>query len=155
QELPSPALVAAVKAGALQLAVLNEPFVTVGIRNGLWGQPVYNTPRELGPYIWTSINVRADTIDKQSGLTSRFMRAMIKGLKAIYADPRAAITVAKSEFPAMSAEDVSAAIKRSLDDELWSRDGLVTPQAWDTAQKVARGAGLLKQDVAYSDIFDM
>ncbi len=55
----------------------------------------------------------------------------------------------------MSSEDLKATLDRSFADNLWSKDGMVLPAAWTTAQEVVRTAGLLKQDVAYDDIIDM
>ena len=52
-------------------------------------------------------------------------------------------------------EDLTAAIERSLADQLWSQDGYVEPVAWTTAHDVVRTVGLLKEDVAYGDVIDM
>jgi NitT/TauT family transport system substrate-binding protein len=55
----------------------------------------------------------------------------------------------------MPLDDLKATLDRSFADEMWSKDGLVAPQAWDTAKAVVLNAGILKQDVPYDDIFDM
>jgi NitT/TauT family transport system substrate-binding protein len=154
-EVPSAAILAAIKAGQAQIGVVNEPLVTQGIRNGIWGEPIYNVPRELGPYAWATLNVRADTLTKEPKLVERFMRAMVKGLKAIHADPAAAVAVAKLEFPTMSEQDLTAAIDRTLKDDVWSKDGSVDEAAWTTAQTVVLDAGILKKSVPYNDLFDM
>ena len=154
-ETSSAAIIAAAKAGQVELGVVNEPLVTRGIRSGIWGEPVYNIPLELGPYAWATVNVRADTIAKQPQLVERFMRALVKGLKATYSDTRQTVTIAREEFPTTPVEDLTAAVERSLADQLWSKDGFVEPQAWTTAETVVRAAGLLKQDVPYGDIMDM
>lgn len=154
-EIPSAAIVAAVKSNQVLFGVVNEPLVTQGIRNGIWGEPIYNIPTELGPYAWATINVRADTIEKQPQLVERFMRALAKGLKATYSDPKETLAIAKQEFPTMAGEDLTAAIERSMADQLWSKDGFVEPAAWTMAHDVVRAAGLLKQDVPYADVMDM
>ncbi len=154
-EIPSAAIVAAIKSNQVQFGVVNEPLVTQGIRNGIWGEPIYKTPVELGPYAWATINVRADTIEKKPQLVERFMRALTKGLKATYSDRQETIAIAKREFPTMAVEDLTAAVERCLNDELWSKDGFVEPAAWATAHQVVRDAGLLKQDIPYADVMDM
>jgi NitT/TauT family transport system substrate-binding protein len=154
-EIPGAAILAAAKAGRVQLGVLNEPLVTQGIRNGIWGEPIYNVPAPLGPYAWATVNVRADTIVSQPLLVERFVRALVKGLKATYSDRAATITVAQQEFPTMAVEDLTAAIERCQADEVWSKDGFVDPAAWTMAQNVVRGAGLLAQEVPYADAIDM
>ena len=101
-EMPSTAIVAAMKAGRIQVGVVNEPLVTQGIRDSIWGEPIYAVPVELGPYAWATVNVRADTITHQPGLLERLVRALGKGLNATYSDPLASVGVAKQEFPTMA-----------------------------------------------------
>jgi hypothetical protein len=38
---------------------------------------------------------------------------------------------------------------------MWSKDGMISPKAWDTAEAVVLGATILKQPVPYDDIIDM
>lgn len=154
-EIPSAAIVAAIKAGQVQLGVVNEPLISQGIHSGIWGEPVYNVPAELGPYAWATVNVRADTIEKQPQLLGRLVRALVKGLKATYSDPAATIAIARQEFPTVPAEVLAAAMQRCLTDRIWSTDGSVDQAAWTTAENVVRSAGLLKQDVPYAGLFDM
>jgi hypothetical protein len=40
-------------------------------------------------------------------------------------------------------------------DELWSRDGIISRQAWDTASAVVRATGILRADIKYDEIIDM
>jgi NitT/TauT family transport system substrate-binding protein len=84
-----------------------------------------------------------------------FVRGMVKGLKHLYADPKDAADIAKKQFPTMAADDLKAALDRSLADEMWSKDGMISPAAWDTAKAVVREAGMLKTDVKYDEIIDM
>ena len=59
---------------------------------------------------------------------------MVKGLKYLYADKAGSAEIAKKQFPTMPLEDLSATLDRSFADEMWSKDGMITPQAWDTAR---------------------
>ena len=45
-------------------------------------------------------------------------------------------------------------LERTFKDELWSKDGSISQQSWETASAVAREAGILKQDVKYDEIID-
>ena len=78
-----------------------------------------------------------------------------RGFNATYSDPLATVGVAKQEFPTIALEDLTAAVKRCLADQLWSKDGFIEPAAWTMAQNVVRSAGLLKQEVPYEDVIDM
>lgn len=146
---------AAMKAGRTQVIVATEPQITQGIRQGLFEEPFYNVPRELGSYAYSTLNVRLDSITKQPETVSKFVRAVMKGLQATYANPVEAAEVARKEFPTMPPEDLKATIDRSFKDEIWSRDGLVSQQAWTTSKSVVMDAGMLKQDVPYAGVIDM
>jgi NitT/TauT family transport system substrate-binding protein len=154
-EVANSAAIAVVKAKQAQIGVATEPFVTQGIRNNIWNEPFYNVPKELGPYAYSTINVRLDTIQKDPDLVRAFVRGMVKGLKFTYANPDEAADIAKKQFPTMPLEDLKATLDRSFKDEMWSKDGMISRQAWDTGSSVVREAGILKSDVKYDDIIEM
>ena len=154
-EIANGAEVAAVKAGATDLGVTTEPMLTRGIVEGIWDEPFYNVPKELGPYAYSTLNIRQESIKTEPKVVAAFVKGVIEGLKFTYAHPDEAVAVAKQEFPTMASADLTATMNRAFADKLWSKDGLVAPAAWDTAKKVVRSAGLLKQDVAYDDVIDM
>jgi NitT/TauT family transport system substrate-binding protein len=154
-EVANSAVLATMKGGQAQIGVATEPFVTQGIRQNLWAEPFFNVPKELGPYAYSTINVRLDTMQKDPGLAKAFVAGMVKGLKFTYGNPDEAAAIAKAQFPTMALEDLKATLDRSFKDEMWSKDGLISRAAWDTAKSVVREAGILKSDVPYDDIIDM
>jgi len=121
----------------------------------VWGEPFYNVPKELGPYAYSTLNVRLDTIQKDPELVRTFVRGMIKGLKFTYASPDEASAIAKAQFPTMAQDDLRATLDRSFKDEMWSKDGMISKPAWTTAKSVVMEAGILKSDVGYEEIIDM
>lgn len=154
QELSTAAGLAAIKAGAADVAVVTEPLLTRGVREGLWDEPFFNIPMELGDYAYSTLNVRKESIDTEPLVVAGFVRAVVKGLKATYANPAMAADVAKKEFPTMALDDMKATIDRSFADSIWSRDGKIAPAAWTTSAKVVRAANILKTDVGYAEIID-
>jgi NitT/TauT family transport system substrate-binding protein len=154
-ELTAAGVVAAVKTGNAQIAVIQEPQITQGIRQNNWGEPFFNFPKEQGAYAYSTLNVRLDSIQKDPDTVQRFVRAVVKGLKATHADPAETAVIAKKEFPTMAVDDLKATLDRSFSDQLWSKDGFVSREAWATAHNVVRGADILKQDVGYDDVIDM
>jgi NitT/TauT family transport system substrate-binding protein len=38
---------------------------------------------------------------------------------------------------------------------MWSKDGMISKEAWATGSSVVREAGILKTDVKYEEIIDM
>jgi NitT/TauT family transport system substrate-binding protein len=154
-EVPNSTVPAVVKSGQAQIGASLEPLIAQGIRQGFWSEPFYNIPKELGPYAFSTFNVRLAEIQKDPELVRAFVRGMLKGLQFLYAKPAEAAEIARRQFPTMPLDDLKAALDRSFKDELWSRDGVISRPAWATAQDVVRAAGLLTADVKYDDIIDM
>jgi NitT/TauT family transport system substrate-binding protein len=154
-ELATAGIMAALKTGSAQIGVLSEPMLTQGIRQGLWAEPVYNVPVELGPYAYSTLNIRQESIVNEPEVVKGFVRAVSRGLKSTYDNPAEAAEIARKEFPTMALEDLKSTLDRSFKDEIWSKDGTIAQEAWTTGKSVVMEAGILKQDVPYSDIIDM
>jgi len=154
-EVTSAAALAAIKTKNADIAVVSEPLLTRGIREGIWDEPFYNVPKELGDYAYSTLNIRKESIDTEPAVVAGFVKAIVKGLKFTQENPRQAAEIAKKEFPTMALEDLQATIDRAFADSLWSPDGKISQAAWTTGSKVVRNADLLKSDVAYGDIIDM
>jgi NitT/TauT family transport system substrate-binding protein len=154
-ETANSATIAVVRGKQAQIGEATEPYVTQGVRNGVWGEPFLNIPKELGPYAYSTFNVRLETIQKDPELVRAFVRGMVKGLKFLYANRDESAEIAKKQFPTMPLEDLKATLGRSFKDELWSKDGMISRPAWTTASAVVRGADILKTDVSYDEIIDM
>ena len=92
---------------------------------------------------------------KTPDLVAGFVRGMMKSLKFVQENHDEAAELAQKQFPTMALEDLKATLARSFADEMWSKDGMVSRAAWDTAKSVVMGAGILKTDVGYDEIIDM
>lgn len=154
-EMTTSAVLAAIKGGRAQIGVTSEPLLTQGVKAGLWSEPIVNIPRELGPYAYSTLNVRLESVVKEPELVEKFVRGVVQGIKFTYADPEGAAAVAKKEFPTMPLADLKATLDRSFADALWSRDGSITAASWNTGESVVLAAGILKKPVPYDDIIDM
>jgi NitT/TauT family transport system substrate-binding protein len=155
QEVPNSAVLPALKTNAAQIGVTTEPFLTQGIKVGIWGEPIINIPKELGPYAYSTLNVRFESIQKDPESVRKFVAGVVKGLKFTYENKDEAVKIAKKEFPTMADEDLMATLNRSFADEIWSKDGSISRKSWETASSVVLAAGILKQEVAYDQIIDM
>jgi len=154
-EMPNSAVPASVKAGKAVIGVSTEPMITQGIKQGFWTEPFLNIPKELGPYAYSTINIRQESIKKEPEVVRGFVRGMMKGLKFLYADQHGAAEIAKKQFPTMALDDMKATLDRSFADEMWSKDGMISRESWDTGKAVVMGANILKTDVKYEEIIDM
>lgn len=152
------AMLSIVKQGQAQIAITSEPVLTQGVQQGIWAEPFYNVPKELGPYAYSTLNVKVDSIKSNPQLAEKFTRAVIKSLALVRDDHDAALAVARKEFPTLDPALLKTTLDRSYADSLWEYTGRITPQSVDTALAVVRAAGVLKdQDkpVQYSSIVDM
>jgi NitT/TauT family transport system substrate-binding protein len=154
-ETANSAILAAVRGKQAQLGCSTEPFITQGVRQSIWSEPFFNVPKELGPYAYSTINIRLDSIKKEPEVVRGFVRGMVKGLKFLYANKDESAEIAKKQFPTMPLEDLKATLDRSFADEMWSKDGMISKAAWETGKAVVMEAGILKTDVGYDEIVDM
>jgi NitT/TauT family transport system substrate-binding protein len=154
-ETANSAILPAVRAKQANIGCSTEPFVTQGVRSNVWGEPFINIPKMMGPYAYSTFNVRLDSIQKTPELVRGFVRGMMKSLKFVDGNHDESAELAKRQFPTMALDDLKATLSRSFADDLWSKDGTVSRASWDTAKAVVMGAGLLKTDVKYDEIIDM
>ena len=154
-ETANSAVLATIRGRQAQIGCVTEPFITQGVRQSICSEPFFNVPKELGPYAYSTINVRLDSIRKEPEVVRGFVRGMMRGLKFLHADRSGAADIAKKQFPTMALDDLKATLDRSFADDMWSPDGLITRAGWDTGKAVVMDAGILKTDVAYDDIIDM
>lgn len=154
-ETSNPGILAAVAGGQGDIGVISDPELTQGVRKGVWQEPFYNVPKELGPYAYSALNIRLDSIQKEPQVVTGFVHAVMRGLDFANKNPKEATRIAKEWFPTMPDEDLTATIDRTIADHLWSPDGMISEQAWKTGKAVVQAAGLLKEDVPYDAVIDM
>ena len=112
-ETANSATIAVVKGRQAQIGEATEPYVTQGVRQSIWSEPFINVPKELGPYAYSTFNVRLDTIRKDPALVRTFVRGMVKGLKFLYANRDESADIAKKQFPTMPLDDLKATLSRT------------------------------------------
>lgn len=144
---------AAVRAGQADIAMLNEPLITQGVRQGIFNAPFVGMPQLLGPFAYTTVNVPFDLIERQPAVVEGLVRGLRRGLEITFADPAETRAMARAEFPNLSAEDLEAIIARSLSDNLWERSAAIPREAWASLHRVVREGGLLDRDMPYEEIF--
>jgi len=137
------------------VGVTNEPFISIGVRQGIWGQPIFDAATEFGPYADTAVSVLSESIEKAPARTRRLVRAVVRGLIYVNTHQDEILAFAKSEFPTASQEDLQAALSRAFADKVYSTDGFIPQEAWTTGEAVVLQAGILKKRVGYDEVVDM
>ena len=156
-ETSHPAVLAAVASKQADFGITNEPFLTQGNTRSMWRGPIWSAPKELGPYIFTAINVPLKTIENDPKSVKGFVRAVLRGSRFAMdkANRVELITIGKKEVPTLSDDDIGAIIDNAHGYQLWSPDGQITPEMWQTAHTVVRSTGILDKDIGYAEVIDM
>ncbi|MGP4019313.1 ABC transporter substrate-binding protein [Saccharopolyspora sp. 5N708] len=144
--------------GQADVAVVADPVLAQGVAQGVWQEPFFSPPSGLGPYAYSTVNVRTDTATGDGAATTRkFVQGMLEALAVVRDDRQAATEVAKKEFSNLPPEVVEATLQRAYADQLWEYSGDISEQAVATALTVVRRAGVLKdgdRPVGYADVVD-
>ncbi len=153
-EVENSAIPTIISEGQGDIAVISDPILEQGINEEIWNEPFYNVPKELGPYAYSTINVRLDTIENNPEEVIGFMEGLVKGLDYIENNPEEALVIAKQLFPTMDEAIIEAMMTRALDDGHWEFSGQITEESIITNLKVVENAGMLEAQINYEDIVD-
>jgi NitT/TauT family transport system substrate-binding protein len=145
---------AAMQAGATDIAMVTEPMITRGVQEGVWQPPFASMPQELGLFAWTTLNVPQTLIDADPALVQAMVDASLKGLAYVTSDPEGARAIAREEFPTLPPDDLEAMLASTMANGMWQADGAIPPEAWDRTKSIVTIAGLLEEDVLYESVFD-
>lgn len=131
-----------------------EPQISEGITAGIWEEPFVKFP-DLGDYAYSVIGVKRSTMEKDPETCEKFVRAMLRGLKAVQEDRALAERILALEFSTLTEEGREAALNRAYEDHLWSPDGVISQQAVDTLMDVLMTSGLYEGGYTYEGLVDM
>ena len=131
-----------------------EPQISEGVTAGIWEEPFVAFP-DLGDYAYSVIGVKQSTIDNDPETCEKFVRALMKALKAVDEDHDLAAKVLAIEFDTLTDEGRQAALDRAYADSLWSVDGVISHAAVDTLMEVVISSGLYEGDYDYDELVDM
>lgn len=148
------AVVSLVESGQADIANGGEPQITEGINKGVWNEPFYSFP-SLGDYPYSVISVKKSTIENEPEVVESFVKAMLKGLKAVDEDPELAMEALKKEFPTTSDDRLKASLDRAYADQLWSKDGFISEEALAKPMDVVEKTGVYKEGYKYEELIDM
>lgn len=131
-----------------------EPQISEGVTAGIFEEPFVAFP-DLGDYAYSVIGVKRSTMEQQPETCLRFVRAMMKALKAVQDDHELAASVLELEFPTLTEAGRQAALNRAYVDNLWSADGIISRQAVDTLMEVVISSGIFDGTYDVDALIDM
>ena len=154
-EVDSPVIPVTVGAKQADFGVSSEPFISQGVKKGIWGQPVFSAATQFGPYADTAVSVAGTSVEKNAKNVRGLVKGVMRGLIYANANPKEVLDIAKLEFPTASEEDLVASLDRAFADQIFSTDGFIPVEAWTNGEAVVRQAGILKVPVSYDEVIDM
>jgi NitT/TauT family transport system substrate-binding protein len=132
-----------VKSGKADIAVTSEPVIGKGVKEGVWGEPFVNLPKELGKFAYSDIVTSKANVQKDPKTVQAFDAALAKGMDYVMHNKAGAMKIAVKEFPSMTPAVIQATLDRTYADKFW--DGIeISVSGLDLDLTVARKAGLLK-----------
>ena len=131
-----------------------EPQIMEGVTAGIWEEPFVKFP-DLGDYAYSVIGVKKSTIENDPDTCLKFVRAMMKALQAVQEDHDLAARILEKEFSTLTEEGRAAALTRAYEDNLWSPDGVISPEAVTMTMTVLQASGLYESDYTYEELVDM
>ncbi|MDQ0207355.1 ABC transporter substrate-binding protein [Alkalicoccobacillus murimartini] len=154
-EVDQSSIPSVISEGEGEVAIVADPILQQGINEGIWGEPIYNVPQELGDYAYSTMNVQLETIEEHPEQVEAFVEGMKKGLAFIRDNPEEALETATEEFSTIDDDLLEAMMQRALDDEHWEFSGEITEDSISTNLKVVVNADMLEADaVSYDDIVE-
>jgi NitT/TauT family transport system substrate-binding protein len=154
-EVDAAAIPSVLQQGQGDIAVVSDPILTEGIMEGIWQEPFYNVPQELGPYAYSTINVTLESIEEEPEVAQAFVDGMLKALEYVRDNYEGAVEIAKKEFPTMDEDVLKATIDRAYEDGHWEYSGQITEESVLTNLEVVKNAGMLEEEISYEQIVDM
>jgi NitT/TauT family transport system substrate-binding protein len=132
-----------VKSGQADIAATSEPVLGEGIKEGVWGQPFVNLPKELGKFAYSDIVTSKANVQKSPKTVTAFDAALAKGMDYVMHNKAGAKKIAIKEFPSMAPSVIQTTLDRTYADKFW--DGInITDAGLNLDLTVARKAGLLQ-----------
>lgn len=133
-------------AGQAKVAVMYEPGLDQAVAKGM--KVVLGFPKLYGPYAFSAITARKN-VDPDTA--QRFVNGLQQALAYMHANPKAAIEIAKKDFPTIEPVVIESAVKRMLAEGVYPKSVQVTPEALKVAMDTQIALGNLQAQPKYDE----
>lgn len=142
--------------GKGDIAGVREPILSRGIISGFWQEPFYSVPKVVGPYTFAAINTTYANI-KDAPTCQAFVNGIRAAGELMKKNHDITLKAVKKEFPDLSDQIASMAVKSSYEDHMWSVDGYISPKAFEVALDVVKAGGSMPPGakITYDQCVDM
>lgn len=144
--------IAAMLAGQADVAIAYEPGVAQA--EGQGAKIVFDFASYIGPFCNTGIEVLNETIKSKPEIVQALCNGFELSMRRVYGDPAYAKTVAKQEFPDLSAAIVDRAIDAELEYKIPAQSVVVDRASWDNLIKMQIYLKNIKGTSTFDQIVD-
>lgn len=144
--------IAAMLAGQADVAIAYQPGVAQAEDQG--AHVVFDFANAIGPFCNTGIMVLNDTITGKPEIVQALCNGFEMADRRVYSDPDYAKSVARMEFPDLSAEVVNKAIDSELKYKIPAESVVVEQAQWDNLIKMQIYLKNIKGTTTFAEIVD-
>lgn len=152
QQIQYGALLAALKAEKIDIALENEPNVSLAEAQG--AKILYSISKEIPEFAFTGLMSLPEYIESNKEIVSKVVRAFSKGNTFLFTNEAESIAILHNRFPTLSKEVLTKALRRVTSQNIIKSDLTLTEHAWNKAVEMRKELGDLKTNPAYKMYVD-
>jgi NitT/TauT family transport system substrate-binding protein len=142
-------LLGALSSKQADAAMLFEPFVTIGIRQGL-ADMLVDVPAKLDAFSSSPLSTSAAFVQKSPKEAQAVYDALVEGLNFLHSDKAGTLAIAKRKFPSANDQVLDAAFTRM--EPFYSKNGQFTRANVEQTQKISVDMKIMPQAYSYEDV---
>lgn len=142
-------LLGALKSSRADAAMLFEPFVTIGLQQGI-ADMLVDVPAKLDAFSSSPLSTSKAFLSKSPKEAKAVFDALAEAMKTIHGDKATTMEVAKKVFANADAKVLEAALTRL--EKTYSQDGRFTRANVDQTQKISVELKIMPQVFPYEDV---
>lgn len=106
--------------------------------------------------VYQSFAAKSDWLEENKDLAARQCATVVHAARTLGEDTEALREVANKYIePDPRSEDLDELVRLNTEFTVWPTDPVITPEQFDTNMKAALASGVLDEELAYDDVFDV
>jgi NitT/TauT family transport system substrate-binding protein len=142
-------ILGALKSKRADAAMLFEPFVTIGIKQG-FADMLVDVPAKLDAFSSSPLSISKAFLQKSPKAAQGIFDALVEALKFLHTNKAGTLAIAKKKFPSANNQILDAAFTRM--EPYYSRNGHFTRANVDETQKISIDLKIMPKAYPYDDV---
>jgi len=142
-------ILGALKSKRADAAMLFEPFVTVGIKQG-FADMLVDVPAKLDAFSSSPLSISSAFLQKSPKAAQGVFDALVEALNFLHSNKAGTLAIAKKKFPNANDQILDAAFTRM--EPYYSKNGHFTRANVDQTQKISVNLKIMPKAYSYDDV---